>query len=64
MATAGGIDAQLAEIAARHRKAVAEGEPMQAQLLILDADALLDQRPDGPRGPADTRPPTRAATHG
>jgi hypothetical protein len=61
MATDTGIDAALTVIAHRHRKAVTDGEPLQAQLLILDADALLDQRLAGPRHPADTRPPTRTA---
>jgi hypothetical protein len=38
------IDAQLQIISERHRKAVANHQPMQAQLLILDADQLLDAK--------------------
>jgi hypothetical protein len=50
------IDTQLTAVAERHRKAVAENLPVLAQLLILDADALLDQRL---ARPLDTRAPTR-----
>lgn len=38
------VDDKLRTIAERHVRALAEDMPLQAQLLILDADNLLDQK--------------------